>query len=816
MKYLGFFISLIITFSLVWVLNHKFGTTPPMGKLFNPFFGFWQNAENTDVDIDIEKGISALNEDVKIVFDDNMVPHIFAYNDRDVYFAQGYVTAKLRLWQMEFQTLYAAGRLSEVVGEVALDLDKFQRKIGMVWSAEHTLSYIEHDERMIKILNAYTDGINYYLQHMGKKKLPLEYKILDYKPEKWTNLKTVLLLNYMAWDLSGYNTDLRMTNILNEYGIETVNELFNSPTPGMDPIIPPGTPWNFDDTLDIPEIPANAYDKIYGSPVKGNVSMEEPDPSNGSNNWAIAGSKSKTGLPILSNDPHLSLTLPSIWMQIQLTTPDMNVYGVSLQGAPGVIIGFNKNIAWGMTNVDPDIMDWYQIRFKDENMDEYFHEGRWKQTNKRHEVIKIRGEKDYFEDVVYTHHGPVVFRPDEEAIRKEMPVGCAMRWLAHEPSNVIKTFYQLNRAENYEDYVHALHYFYCPAQNFVYADKENTIAIWPNGRYPLKWEGQGQFVLDGTKQSHEWQGWIPQEQNPHIKNPERGFVSSANQDVTDSLYPYYLNWEFTTFERGARVNDLLEKLENADANNLREIQNDNFNLQAEIAVPVFLEYLEKLPEAGSLEKQAISMLKNWDYKMDPESIAASVYDALWEAFDQALWKDDFGSEPIMLMPDNTRTLEILMDSVERKWVDDHSTPEKEDRMKLISRSFKGAIGTLEKKHGDDIKTWQWAVVKGTSIRHLGRVPGLGTDELWIGGGHNMVNATKKHHGPSWRMVVELGEKPNAFGIYPGGQSGNPGSPFYANMVEDWASGELRPLYFLESADELGDKEIGEINFKSEK
>jgi penicillin amidase len=397
-----------------------------------------------------------------------------------------------------------------------------------------------------------------------------------------------------------------------------------------------------------------------------------------------------------------------------------------------------------------------------------------------------------------------------------MPVGCAMRWLAHEPSNVIKTFYQLNRAKGYDDYVHALHHFYCPAQNFVYADNQNNIAIWPNGRYPLKWEGQGQFVLDGTDQTHEWQGWIPQEQNPHIKNPERGFVSSANQDVTDSLYPYYLNWEFTTFERGARVNDLLDPLENADANSLREIQNDNFNLQAEIAVPLFLGYLDKLPKPTALEKQAISMLKNWDYKMDPESIAASIYDGIWEAFDQGLWKDDFGNDPIMLMPDNTRTLEILMDSVERIWVDDKSTPEKEDRMKLVSKAFREAITDLEKKHGEDIKTWQWAVVKGTSIRHLGRIPGMGSDELWIGGGHNMVNATKKHHGPSWRMVVEVGEKPNAYGIYPGGQSGNPGSPFYANMVEDWAAGELRPLYFLESADELGDNKIGEINFTSEK
>lgn len=816
MKYLSFIVSLIISVGLVYLLNSQFGTTPPMGKLFNPHSGFWRNAEPLGTTFTIEKDIKSVSEEVKIVFDENMVPHIFAYNDRDLYFAQGYVTAKLRLWQMEFQALYAAGRLSEIVGERALDLDRFQRKIGMNWSAKRTLQYIERDDKMFAVLNAYTDGINYYLDNMSPRNKPLEYKILDYEPEKWSNIKTILLLNYMSWDLSGYNTDLRLTNVLKKYGSDVVKKLYTSDDPYMDPIIPPGTPPDFE-PLEIPKIPEDAEKALVDNSGSSQLSFLEPDKDNGSNNWAISGTRSATNKPILSNDPHLSLTLPSIWMQVHLVTPEMNTYGVSLQGAPGVIIGFNKDIAWGFTNVDSDVLDWYKIKFKDSTLSEYYHEGRWKNTSKRNSTIKVRGADDYFQEVVHTHHGPVVFNPGEKSLRPTLPSGCAMRWMAHEPSNEIKTFYLLNRAKNYEDYTSALKYWSCPAQNFIFADNQNNIAIWPNGRFPLKWEGQGKYILDGSNPLHDWQGWVPQEHNPHVKNPERGFVSSANQDVTDSLYPYYLNWEFTTFERGARINDLLENLENARADDLRAIQNDNFNLQAEIAVPHFLKILESKKSKSELEKKSISMLQNWDYKMDAESIAASIYDALWEFYDKALWDDEFNEkEPVMLRPDNTRSLLLLKDSMEAKWFDDINSPEKESRSDIVHESFTSAIKYLERKFGDDIKTWQWGTVKGTFVGHLARIPGMGTDELWIGGGHNMVNATKKTKGPSWRMVVELGDEPNGFGIYPGGQSGNPGSPFYANMVEDWASGQLRSLNYIQSADDLGENEIGRILFTSSK
>lgn len=810
MRKAGFILSLLITIALTWALNIKIGDIPPLGKFFNPFSGFWQNAEDLSESRSRELKIEGLKDKVSIILDENLVPHIFAENDDDLNFAHGYVTAMLRLWQMDFQAMYSMGRLCEIVGEKALALDRFQRKIGMQWAAKKSLEYSMKDENILRSLDNYTAGVNYYIENLKNSDLPFEFKLLDYKPEKWTNLKSQMLLSYMAWDLSGYNTDLKMTNVLNEYGMDVVNELFNSETIEMEPIIPRGTEFNFD-TLDIPDVPDVSFSKNFASSPKALEHLDSPDPDKGSNNWAIAGSKSKTGLPILSSDMHLSLTLPALWMQIQLVSPSVNVYGVSLQGAPIVVVGFNENIAWGPTNVDPDILDWYSIKFKDTSLAEYYHDGRWKSTDKRHEIIKIRGGDDFEEDIIHTHHGPVVFKPGEKSSNPALPSGCAMRWLTHEPSNAFKCFQMINRADNYEEFVDALNYFYVPAQNFCYIDNRDNIAIWSNGKFPLKWKGQGQFILDGTRSDHEWQDYIPQHQNPHIKNPERAFISSANQDVTDSTYPYYLNWEFTTFERGARINDLLEQLENATWDDLRQIQNDYFNLQAELAVPRIIEILDKVSLNDGNEKKSFSLLKNWKFVGAPESIAMSIYHKFWENFRMELWRDEFGGEPIKLIPDNTQTLEILLDSIPVRWIDNINTSQKENISDLVLKSFKDAVTELEKDFGDDFSNWQWAKVKGTYIENLARIPALSSEKLWVGGGHNMINASKEKKGPSWRMIVEVGKKPKGYGVYPGGQSGNPGSKFYDNMVQEWASGELRELHYLYRIDELEEQE-GIITF----
>src|SRR6185312_2651879 len=301
------------------------------------------------------------------------------------------------------------------------------------------------------------------------------------------------------------------------------------------------------------------------------IRPKERAPGIGSNNWAIAGSRSANGYPILANDPHLNLTFPSIWYQVQLSSPTSNVYGVSLPGAPCVIIGYNQNISWGVTNVDADVLDWYQVKFKDNSKNEYWYNNQWNKTTRKIEVINIKGQKPSVDTVIYTIHGPIVY--DKEAQKKDgrdnVPVGDALRWIAHDESDDFKTFYLLNRGKNYDDYRKALTYFTAPAQNFIFADKEKDIAITPNGKMPLKFPEQGKYILDGSDPANDWQGWIPPEQNPTVKNPPRGFVSSANQSSTDPSYPYYINWRFELYDRGKRINDLLSTMKNATIDTMR-------------------------------------------------------------------------------------------------------------------------------------------------------------------------------------------------------------------------------------------------------
>ncbi|MES2734216.1 MAG: penicillin acylase family protein [Bacteroidota bacterium] len=801
MKQLKALLSLLLTVALVYALNSKLGPAPPVGKFLSPFTGFWQNAEGEDMDKAVALPLAGLKGKVTVLFDDKHIPHIFADNNYDIYFAQGYITARDRLWQMEFQTHAAAGRLCEIVGEKALPLDRYQRRMGTVYGAESSLKGMMSDPATRDVLEAYTAGINAYIAQLLPKDYPLEYKLLDYAPEPWTPLKVALLSKQMTHTLAGSSDDLRMTNILNKYGSKVVKDLYPDYPFYESPIIPVGTPLDFT-PLKVPDAPQSFVAKMTGDSL-----MKEKEEGIGSNNWAVSAEKSATGYPILANDPHLNLTLPSIWYQIQLVSPDLNVYGASLPGAPGVIIGFNHDVAWGVTNVDADVMDWYEIRFKDGSRNEYWHDGQWKPIKKRLEEIKIHGKASVVDTVLYTHHGPVVYNPGEKPYNEQVPIGHAMRWIAFEESNDVSTFYQLNRAKNYDDYLKALSHYNAPAQNFIFADNEKDIAIWPNGKYPLKWKNQGKFVLDGTDSAYDWQGWIPQAQNPHVKNPPRGFVSSANQSSTDTLYPYYLNWEFAPPERGIRINQRLEAMNRATPDSLRMLQNDNFSINAQVILPALL----PLVQTTQLNADQLTVLKEvstWKYNNDANAIGPSIFE-LWRThLNKAIWADEFGNREgqEMRFPSRDRTVQMILHEPQARWFDNIQTVDKQETLaELVNLTFKATADTLLKKYGKPGDSWQWGRVKGTDIMHLARIPALSRMDLLTGGGSSIVNATTERNGPSWRMVVALGKEPKAYGVYPGGQSGNPGSPYYDNLIETWRKGELNELLYLYKPDDTNSR-----------
>ena len=791
-------ICIIIPLALTYVLNTKFGDNPPILKLLNPFTGFWQNAEQMTVGSNRKIALKGIKDAVEVRFDDRMIPHIFANNDYDVYYAQGYLTASDRLWQMDFQTRFAAGRLCEVVGSKALELDRYQRRMGMVYGAENSLKGMMADPHSREMILAYTAGINAYIRSLSNASLPLEYKILDFKPEDWTPLKCALLLKQMSAVLAMGSDEFYMSNIRKKFGSDVVKDLFPDYPFKEDPIIPVGTKWDFS-PLPIPESPVDTASDLGLS----NTRTKQKEEGIGSNNWALSGTKTASGFPILANDPHLDLTLPSIWYQIQLHAPGLNAYGVSLPGAPGIIVGFNQHIAWGVTNVAADVLDFYNLKFKDSTYTRYWHDKQWKKTTMRLEKIAVRGGKTLIDTVYYTHQGPVVYikKPEKFSRANPIPEGSALRWIAHESSNELKTFYLLNRSNNYNDYRKALTFFTAPAQNFVFASTENDIAITATGKFPLKWKNQGKFILDGSDPKNDWQGWIPADQNPFVKNPPRGFVSSANQSSTDPTYPYYINWEFSPYERGKHINDRLSTMVKATADSIRLMQTDNYSVYAGNVLNNLLDRL-KPTDLNATQKEALSLLNNWNMRYDAKEIAASVFDLWNKRLQYNIWDDDFTIANIpMRYPTRDRTLQLILNEPDSKWIDNKRTPKKETMDDLVNEAFKYSCDSLERQYGPIGELWQWANVKHSHVPHLAKIPGLGSKTLLIGGGKMTINAMSETNGPSWRMVVELGKTPKGHGVFPGGQSGNPGSKFYDNMIDTWAKGELYDLYLMQSTDD---------------
>lgn len=444
MNVFKFTLSVLITLGLVFFLNNSWsikGTPiPPLGKFLDPYHGFWQNIEKTDHKEGREINIEGLKSPVKIVFDSLLVPHIFAANEDDLYLAQGYITAMHRLWQMEFQTHAAAGRVSEIIsGDAILNYDRNQRRMGMVYGANHALEFMNENLIVKKVIDQYTAGINQYIQSLDYENLPFEYKLLDYEPEPWTPLKCALLLKNMAQTLNIGDKDMEMTNALKLFGKQYVDLLYPDDERVGDPIVDnPGSWGTKPVTLDtIPLAVPEELIRITKSPA--------PDPTVGSNNWAVSGSKTATGSPILCNDPHLQLNLPSIWYVIQLHSPGLNVMGASLPGAPGIIIGFNDSIAWGVTNAQRDLVDWFKISYENDQKDKYRLDDRWVKTNKVVEAFKIKGKKTFYDTIIYTRWGPVAY--DESFHAKDNLKDYAFRWISHDQSEEILAFYKLNRAK---------------------------------------------------------------------------------------------------------------------------------------------------------------------------------------------------------------------------------------------------------------------------------------------------------------------------------------------------------------------------------
>jgi penicillin G amidase len=790
-KSIKFLILFVLTASLVIPFQFKTGPLPPIGKFFSPYVGFWQQAEAELPELSNKLKLEGLIGNAEVVYDDRLVPHIFAENDHDVYFLQGYVTAQNRLFQMDLQTRAAAGRLAEIIGEKVLPMDIESRRLGLKLGAERSLAFMMLDEKCKLILESYTDGVNAYINSLSEKDFPLEYKLLDFKPEQWSTLRIALLLKYMGNMLTGYENDFEHTNAVKLLGYDVFNTLFpDFPDTLLDPIIPKGTifPEGIKPGIQEAEFKPGELDVAAAYP------FDRPESDYGSNNWAISGSRTASGKPILCNDPHLGLNLPSIWFEIQLHTPTMNVYGASLPGAPCVISGFNDSIAWGITNAAMDVKDWYSIEFKDANRKEYLFDGEWKKTEYVVEHFNIRGKEMYHDTIIHTIQGPVAY--DSKHQKGTETINRALRWTLHDPSKELLTFYYLNSGKNYQDYKDAISYFQCPGQNFVFASAGGDIAIHQQGKFVLRWPQQGRFVMDGTRSATRWPGYIPNEDNPHVLNPDRGWVSSANQHPTDESYPYYYTGIYEYF-RNRRINDRLSELTAVKTEDMMKLQNDNFNLYAFEILPTMLELIDNNGIQSS-EQFPLTQLKEWIYYNDPELKAPIYFETWWKAVYSKLW-DEFEDSGRRLMPPSYfHTIRYIKRFPDGELIDDRRTEETESLKSIVNTAFHDAVEDVNAwKLANPEKTLTWANFKSTTVTHLTQLPAFSVQNVQNGGNASIVNATSEKKGPSWRMIVSPGSPGQAFGVYPGGQSGNPGSAFYKNFIDTWAKGTYYQLLVLQ-------------------
>jgi len=658
MRLLPFLASAIVTVSMVTLLNTQLSVggskTPKLGYFLSPQHGFWKNAEKINTNFDAHVLADQLKGKVDVYMDDRLVPHIYADHDEDAYFVQGYLHAQFRLWQMDFQTRVAAGRLSEIAGADKLSIDKFFRRLGMVYGAEQTEKMINETNPVMKAtVDAYTAGVNAYLKQLSPELLPFEYKLMNYQPEEWTAKKTYLFLMFMSYDLTGRSAsaDLQLTNTRDYLGYDLFDQLYTNHQDSLDPIIPKGT--EFAEASLHPIAPMNA-DMAYLHKkdsttivASATEAPEAPNKNNGSNNWAVSGTKTKSGRPILCSDPHLGLNLPSLWYEVQITTPTHSTYGASFPGSPAVIIGFNDSLAWGVTNAGRDVLDYYELKFKDSTQNEYWYNGAWAATTKRTEIIKVKDSADVIEEIPMTHWGPAMYDAHYQNPQSKGK-NLAVKWTAHEASTGVETFYQLNRAKNTEDYLKAIALWKCPGQNFVMATKTGDIAIKQQGSFVARWDRQGDFIMPGDDTSYAWQGIIPTNENPFMINPERGFVSSANQKSVDATYPYYLGTASSfPLYRGINVNKQLAAMSNITTEDMQALQTNNYNVFAEMARPALMKFVQ-MESLSPAAKLMVNKMNQWDLYNHPSSEGITIFKVIWDSVENAVWGDELAGSPILL------------------------------------------------------------------------------------------------------------------------------------------------------------------------
>lgn len=799
---------------------------------------YWWLVQRPAPKYDGELELSDLDAPVEVRRDHHGIPHIYAQNEADLWRAQGFTHAQDRLWQMELNRRVAFGRVSELFGEVALEVDRFSRIVGFHRAAQAELDDL--DEETIATLNHYCQGVNAYIRSR-KGKMAAEFNLLRRQPELWSPLDVLAFGKTMSWSLSvNWESELIRLQLLGKLGPTLAADL-EPDYPEANPAIMEGV-----DTqesmrlLHTAGLILNEYEQL-----KGWLGVAGPESGQGSNAWAVSAEKSATGRPLLCNDPHLVMSMPSAWYEMHLSCspppggagPGLHVSGASFAGAPGIIIGHNENIAWGLTNAFPDVQDLYIERphMDNENAStpRFEFRGQWEEADVIREEIYLRNRaRPIVEEVVVTRHGPLLtglLRSDktdagfpDEPILTIAPL--ALRWIGHEPGKVLRSVLRLNRAQNWQEFDEALTDWTAPSQNFVYADREDNIAYRLAGAVPIRRNGNGLIPVPGWSGDYEWDGFIPDDELPRLLNPASGLLATANNKITGDDYPYVLTYEYMPGWRARRIEEMLTEKGRLTLRDMEQIQLDETSLYAKELTPLLTGHLSEDPYV----RVAVNMLQDWGYHMDQESPAALVFQytllhLLDLTFGQKLGETAPGfmgksSSSVFLINGfllraQTRLLQLLQNEDDSPWYTDAATGRRRTKSELIETALKLAVHRLRKEVNPTPRKWAWGRMHQIRYSHtLGSAPILGwlfnRGPYPIGGDATTPNQTgfMSELPPSlvqvqaaYRQIYDIGDWDAAQSVTASGQSGHPISRNYADQIPMWLEGAYHKMPWTRAA-----------------
>lgn len=774
---------------------------PPLGPFLDPVHGVWSVSRQAELPDSALGRIPGLTASVDVRYDRRGVPHLFARSEEDVVRALGYVVARDRLFQLELQSRAGSGRLAGLVGAAALPMDREMRSLGLPDAARRRLALLSPGER--RQLEAFADGANAWIDGLTRRDLPLEYHLLGRRPERWSPINSLHLLSYMGYVLALSDLEDVVGSARQLLGPAVADALYPRNSPIVEPLQPNGqTAPRFSEAV-IPPPPEIAMGPVRGGMVAACLrprpclparADDVPTDALGSNNWAVGPKRSATGYPLLAGDQHLELTLPSIWYEVHLSVPDsLDVYGVTIPGAPSVIIGFTRALAWTFTNTESDVFDLYQETVDDSLAPtRYRLDDQWRPLRIEVEDVKgPHGERLARDTLRYTHRGP---------LRRNHAGGwVSIRWTMLESGSGLGTFARAARAPDARDWLAAMAEYRAPAQNMLVADLAGNIAIRSNGRFPIRPSDRGDLVQAGDSSATDWTGDWAVADAPQSLNPSQGFLASANQQPLDPrVNGRYLGANWYAPWRAMQINKRLRADSAVTPDAMRRIQTDAGNAMADIFVPALLNAASKFPTRDTLRRAAL-LLAEWDRGYTRENTRAVLYEEAISQLQLLLW--DELHRPGAELPRNpgmSITAVLLRDSTNLWWDDRRTRAIVEQRDDILASALTRALAATLSAHGPpEGDAWRWDRIRTANIRHQLRIPALSALKIPIQGGLGSTNplSDEGNFGASWRMVVEVGPEVHGWGAYPGGQSGNPLSGRYLDRLHSWQEGELDSLRF---------------------